>query len=164
MSIGFKRCFRGIGKQRQIRWVAEGGMESPVVTEWGLSVMKILAVLQYKISYHINYIATGSGAFCDTNFVYQKRCTDFRGGGYKISLLCCLQGSTRMPAKMKPETPWCSSRCARGQKANDLWGARNNQLLEMSWFSQKLTPSPVLLLKYVCFRMAFFYDTIYIFV
>lgn len=51
-------------------------MESPVVTEWGLSVMKILAALQYKISYHINYIATGSRAFCDTDFVYHKSYTD----------------------------------------------------------------------------------------
>lgn len=72
MSVGFKRCFRGIGKQRQIRWVAEGGMESPVVIEWGLSVMRILAVLQYKISYHINYIAMGSRVFCDSDLVYQK--------------------------------------------------------------------------------------------
>lgn len=38
--------------------------------------MKILAALQYKISYHINYIATGSRAFCDTDFVYQKSYTD----------------------------------------------------------------------------------------
>lgn len=54
-------------------------MESTVVTEWGLSVMKMLAVLQYEISYHINYIAAGSRAFCDTDFVYQKRSTDISG-------------------------------------------------------------------------------------
>lgn len=79
MSIRFKRCFRGAGKQRQIRWVAERGMESPVVTEWGLSVMKILAVLQFKFSYHINYITAGSRAFYGTDFVYQKSYTDIRG-------------------------------------------------------------------------------------
>lgn len=42
--------------------------------------MRILAVLQYKISYHINYIATGSRAFSDTDLMYQKCYTDTSGG------------------------------------------------------------------------------------
>lgn len=90
-------------------------MESPVVTEWGLSVMKILAVLQYNISYHINYIATGSRAFCDT---------DIGGGGYKISSLCRLQAFHKVAFKdeawdslvLFPLCTWAESKRFVGNK------------------------------------------------
>lgn len=103
--------------------------------------MRILAVLQYKISYHINYIATGSGVFCDSDLVYQKSqlCTDISGGvrDNLAQIIVVSQPSTKMPSKMTPENPWCHSLCASGQEVRDLQGTRNDQFWEMSCSSQK---------------------------